>query len=68
MSAFHSMLVVDFSRTSLEVKMGYHGICENVTWHIKMSQMSFSRIQARLELVFGGNFCELHLYVFIKYS
>jgi hypothetical protein len=37
-------------------------IHENVTWHTKMLQMLFIEYKERwLELVFGGNFCQLHM-------
>ena len=39
-----------FQNRSWNAKRIHHGICENITWHAKMSQMPFSRIQGNTNL------------------
>jgi hypothetical protein len=44
-----------------------HGIRENVKWHANLSKCPFLEYrEGRLEVVFGGNFCQLDLDVFTK--
>jgi hypothetical protein len=62
-----SNLLLYQKKCACKVATSKHGVCGNVTWYAKMSQMScFQNKEGQLELVFGGNFCQLHLEFFTK--
>ena len=52
------------TNTSYKVISSYHGIRENITWHFKSHICRFLECKEDwLELVFGGNFCQLHKFM-----